>query len=133
MDIFFADPSEVPLPPDEVRIRELKATPLDERRVRVYLDVDPFQKRPNIELSILDEGGKTLASASIIETMSRKMELVMHLRGAQPGSTCALQAILFFATLPQVQVDENPEIPGEPGPIERMDVDQTGTSFILPV
>ena len=130
MDIFFADPSEIPLPPQEVRIRELKATPLDERRVRVYLEVDPFQKRPNAELVILDGQERQLASASIIESMHRKMEIVMHLRGAQPGGACTLKANLFFATLPEA--GENPSLPGEPETIDQVDVDQATVHFTLP-
>ena len=135
MDIFFADPNEIPLPPNEVHIRELKATPLDERRVRVYLEIDPSQKRPNADLLIQDEQGNSLASASIIESMQRKMEIVMHLpgaylRSAQPGSACSLQAKLFFATLPEP--GESPDAPGEPGPIERMDADQAKIIFHLP-
>ena len=130
MDIFFADPHEVPLPPEEVHIRELKAIPLDERRVRVYLEVDPFQKRPNADLLIQDEQGNSLASASIIESMQRKMEITMHLRGAKPGSVCTLQARLFFATLPPP--GEGPDAPGDPGPIERLDAGQAQTTFTIP-
>lgn len=135
MDIFFADPNEIPLPPNEVHIRELKATLLDERRVRVYLEIDPSQKRPNADLLILDEQGNSLASASIIESMQRKMEIVMHLpgaylRSAKPGSACSLQANLFFATLPEP--GEGSDAPGEPGPIERIEADQAKILFYLP-
>jgi hypothetical protein len=57
MDIFFADPSEVPLPPNEVRIRELNVEPWpDGNRLRVYLEVDPFQKRPNADLTFWMDG-----------------------------------------------------------------------------
>jgi hypothetical protein len=83
MDIFFADPSEVPLPPEEVRIRKLKADPSpDGKRVRVYLEVDPFQKRPSAELNLFDSSGRQIASVDIIETMNRKIDLNVHLRGA---------------------------------------------------
>jgi hypothetical protein len=106
MDIFFADPSEVPLPPGEVRIRELHVDPWpDGRRLRVYLEVDPFQRRPNADLTLLDGAGRELSSVSIIESMTRKMELVMHLREVASGP-CTLQALLYYATLPE---------PGEPG------------------
>jgi hypothetical protein len=106
MDIFFTDPSEVPLPPDEVRIRELKVEPWpDGRRLHVYIEVDPFQKRPNADLTLLDQDGREVSSVSIIESMTRKMELVMHLRNAVSGP-CTLRALLYYAALPQ---------PGEPG------------------
>ena len=42
MDIFFQDPTDIPLPPEEVRIRELTAEPWpDGRRVRVYVELTP--------------------------------------------------------------------------------------------
>ncbi|OGO34433.1 MAG: hypothetical protein A2W35_03410 [Chloroflexi bacterium RBG_16_57_11] len=129
MDIFFADPSEVPLPPSEVRIRELNVDPWpDGRRLRVYLEVDPFQKRPNVDLTLVDQDGRELSGVSIIESMTRKMELVMHLRGAIPG-TCTLQALLYYAALP-----EPAEPGGGPGPepkIERKIIDTRQVTFEL--
>ena len=114
MDIFFQDPSEIPLPPEEVRILEMRADPYpDGRRVRIYLEVTPFQKRPNAEIAILDPGGEEVAQVSVIETMSRKLEFTMHLRGPQPGGAYTLAARLFYtAPLPA------PPPPGEPAPTE---------------
>lgn len=129
MDIFLTDPTEVPLPPDEVRILHLQATPLDERRVRVYLEVDPFQRRPNIDLTVLDEQGQALANVTIIEIMQRKMELIMHLADVKPDMVCTLQADLFFATLPMP--GEGPDAPTDFGNIERQDVDQAIITFNL--
>ena len=86
MDIFFQDPSEIPLPPDEVRIRKLSASPWpDGRRVKVVLEVDPFQKRPNADVFIRNALGDQVAEVSLIEPMTRKLEFTMHLRRAQPG------------------------------------------------
>lgn len=129
MDIFFADPSEVPLPPAEVRIRELKAELWpDGKRLRVYLEVEPFQKKPNADLTLFDEQGQELSSAYVIESMTRKIELVMHLRGVAKGA-CTLQAVLYYATLPE---------PGAEGAtvelmVERQVVDTRQVSFELPV
>lgn len=125
MDIFFADPLEVPLPPAEVRIRELKAEPWpDGKRLRVYLEVEPFQKKPNADLTVFDSEGRELSSAYIIESMTRKIELVMHLRGAAQG-VCTLHAVLFYASLPE---------PGAEGAtaeikVERQMVDTRQVSF----
>ena len=134
MDIFFADPSEVPLPPSEVHIRALNVEPWpDGKRLRVYLEVDPFQKRPNADLTLLDQDGIELSSVSIIESMTRKLELVMHLRGAAQGS-CTLQALLYYAALPQsVEPGETPA--GDPAHepiIERTVVDRRQVTFELP-
>lgn len=113
MDIFFQDPSEVPLPPDEVRIRELRAEPWpDGSRVHVYLEVDPFQKRPSAELSIRDVQGRELTSTSILETMVRKMELNVHIRPGPPPGDYILHATLFYS-IPK-EGEEQPAGPNEP-------------------
>lgn len=97
MDIFFQDPSVIPLPPDEVRIKELRTHLLpDKRRVRVYLEVTPFQKRPNGEISIYDPSGEEIANTSIIETMTSKMELTMHLRGAIPVGQYQVNVSIYY-------------------------------------
>lgn len=139
MDIFFADPSEVPLPPDQVRIRELRLELWpDGQRMRVYLEVDPFQiqKKPNAELSVLDRDGMEVSSVSIIQSMTRKMELVMHLRNAPPGAY-SLQAVLYYADLPQAAPPGEQPVSatsleaGQPG-IERQVVDTRQVGFEIP-
>lgn len=131
MDIFFADPSEVPLPPAEVRLRLLQAEPYpDGRRVRVYLEIDPFQRRPSIELTLSDAQDSLLAETSIIELMNRKLELVMHVRGAAAPGLCALQAVLYYAQLNEP--DAAPSgAPPEPVLSERQVVDRARFDFSL--
>jgi hypothetical protein len=74
MDIFFQDPSGIPLPPVEVRIRFLRAEPWsDQHRVHIYLELDPFQKRPNIEVGINDPEGREEDQVNTVETMVRKV------------------------------------------------------------
>ena len=128
MDIFFADPSEVPLPPEEVRIRELRteAWP-DGRRVRVDLEVDPFQLSPSADLVILDEEGEQVASASVISSMDRRMELTLHLRGAVAGGEYRLCVTLFYA-----EIEEEPGPEGELKPIQRTIIDTAQAVFRLP-
>jgi hypothetical protein len=141
VDIFFQDPSEIPLPPDEVRIRVLRAEPLpDGRRVRIYLEVDPFQKRPSAEVDISDSQGMLVSSTSVIESMARKMEFVMHLRQAQPGGTYTVSAVLFYSDpIPEPrQPGEGgvPEAPALSEPIslpETRTVDQAETTFSVDV
>jgi hypothetical protein len=97
MEIFFQDPSETPLPPEEVRIRTLRAEPWpDGQRVRVYLEVDPTQKRPSAEVHIANAEGSEVSRANIVESMTRKMEFTMHLRQPGPGGRFHLSAVLFF-------------------------------------
>jgi hypothetical protein len=80
-----------------VRIKELRAELMpDNRRVRVYLEVTPFQKRPNGEVRISNATGDELASVSIIETMITKMEFTLHLRGAELIGPYTLSAFIAY-------------------------------------
>lgn len=122
MDIFFQDPTEVPLPPAEVRIRAFTAESWpDGKRVRVYFEVDPFQKRPNAEIVIFDANQEEKARLNVIETMDRKMEFTMHLRGTDTRGSYAVAAVLYYN--PQASEDEpekDQEIPtGKPQIIDR--------------
>ena len=97
MDINFTDLSEVPLPPDEVRIRDFRVDPYpDGKRVRVYLELTPFQKHPSGELFITDLMGDQVATANIIETIDPKMELTMHLRIPDPQGEFTARAAIFY-------------------------------------
>jgi len=126
MDIFFSNPNEVPLPPADVRIRELRAEPYpDGRRVRVYLEVDPFQKRPSAELLITNPDGQPVASASILESMMRKIEITLHLRGETPPGVYKLDVELYFAERAEAPPGSPP-----PEPIVTV-VDRAQTEFTV--
>ena len=113
MDIFFTDPTDIPLPPDEVRIRQLVASPWpDGRRVSVSLYITPFQKPPSGEISITNAVGDELANISIIETVDPKMEFTLHLRGAEIISPLQVNASLFYVRDDSGPAD-NQEIPYE--------------------
>ena len=111
MDIFFQDPNEIPLPPEEVRIQSLRVEPYpDGKRLRVYLEVDPFQKKPNAELTITDKVGDIASNVSILESMTRKMELTMHLRGVSQNPPYTLLAKVYYFDTPA----DAPEEPSSP-------------------
>jgi hypothetical protein len=145
MDLFFADPSEVPLPPAEVRIRSLSVDPYpDGRRLRVLLELDPFQKRPNADLTLIDAHGDELSSAFIIQTMTRQMELVMHLRRPAVG-LCTLRVELYYASIPDAVagigdpgLEAGNADPGSAAPettslnLERQVVDTRQVTFEIP-
>lgn len=128
MEIFFHDPDDVPLPPEEVHIREFKINPYpDGRRVKVYLEITPFQKKPSGEITIFNKDELVVASASIIETIDPKMEMTMHLRGPISGSEFTAKADLFYVELPELE--ENGQEKPAPQIPERKMVDQTEISF----
>lgn len=129
MDIFFQDPTEIPLPPAEVRILRFEAEPWsDGRRVHIYLEISPFQKRPNGGVTITNRDGDELASISIIETMDRKMEFTLHLRGAEIAGPFTVSAYISY---PEEQPDSTRETDGLPEFRPQFIVDRANTTFNL--
>jgi hypothetical protein len=82
MDFFFPEDNLTRAVPEETKINSLSAQPYpDGRRLRVNLEVTPFQKRPYIEIVLSNANGDEVSSTSIVEPMSWKLEFTMHIRG----------------------------------------------------
>lgn len=97
MHPLFYDPSDIPRPPDEVRIRDLRASlHPDGRRVAVFLELTPFIQPPNAELRLSNSQDEELASASIIEAFNPKMELILHMRGQRLDPPFQLIATIYY-------------------------------------
>jgi hypothetical protein len=98
MDIHFVDPEHVPQPRDKTKIEKLAARPYpDGWRVRVNVDVTPFQERPSLEVQVITAAGKVIAQLSIIETMHHSMEFTVHVRGlSNPNGDYTLTADLYY-------------------------------------
>jgi len=85
MEFFINDPNIERYPPAEVHLLDLHAdSDPDGKRLRVTLELTPFQQRPIIELDLTDSTGNKVASASIIEPLGWKLELTLHIRKAGP-------------------------------------------------
>jgi hypothetical protein len=129
MDFFLQDPNEVRLPPEEVRLLEVKVTPQPgSPRVKIYLELTPFKKRPNLEVTIYASSGKKAAHSSILETMLPKLEFTLHLRQVEPGSEYTIESVVYYQKLPEPS-DEPVDVPLP----EPMVVDRRKTTFVLPV
>src|SRR5437762_6226682 len=108
LEFFFPElnPAEdgvIPLPPEDMRILELKAEPVQDNgptRLRVYIDVTAFQQRPYLEVTLNNAEGHEIASVSIIEPMQRKNVFTMHVRGPQQTGKFNLSARLFYPEKP---------------------------------
>lgn len=101
MEFFFPEDNLQRMTPEETHIISLKAEPYpDGERVRVNIEITPFQKRPYIEVTLHDANGDEIASTSIVEPMGWKLEFTMHLRGAN-ASPFKLEAKLFYPDGPQ--------------------------------
>jgi len=89
--------------PEETRITSLRAEQYpDGRRVRINLEITPFQKRPHIEITLFNGEGNEVASASIVEPMTWKLEFTMHLRG-ELRNPYTVQAKLFYPDGPSTE------------------------------
>ncbi len=114
MEFFFPElnPAEqgvVPLPPAEMRFTELRVEPvLDDGplRTRVYVEVTAFQQRPYIEVTLNGANGEEIASASVIEPMSRKNVFTMHIRGPQQSGKFSLNARMYYPDGPEADTRE---------------------------
>ena len=82
--------------PEETSITSLSAEPYpDGRRLHVNIAVTPFQKRPYIEVTLNNAAGDEIASTSIVEPLTWKMEFTMHLRG-EIDNPYTLHARLYY-------------------------------------
>jgi hypothetical protein len=92
-------------PRDQIRIERLEAAPFpDGRRVKVVVHVTPFRERPNLDLAVFNADGVRVASSSVIEAMTFKMEFNLHLRGEiKPDEDLSVQVKLYFDSLDKPQ------------------------------
>ena len=103
MDFFLPEDDLLRMTPEETRITSLRAEQYpDGRRVHVNLEITPFQKRPYIEVALFNGAGDEVASASIIEPMTWKLEFTMHLRGAHLNPY-TVEAKLFYPDGPTTE------------------------------
>lgn len=98
MDFFFPEDNLTRAVPEETRITSLRAEPYEDRmRIRVNIEVTPFQKRPHIDVTLLDSEGEELTATSIVEPLSWKLEFTMHVRGmTKPSGMFKLEAQLYY-------------------------------------
>jgi len=128
MDINFADLSEVPLPPKEVRIREFGVEPYpDGKRLRLTLELTPFLKPPSSEIFVTDLLGEQVATANIIEIIDPKIQITMHLRTPDPQGAFAARVLIFY-TESLEDITEGDQIIAPPA---RQIVDEKETTFTI--
>jgi hypothetical protein len=86
--------------PEDTKIISLSAQPYpDGYRLRVNMEITPFQIRPHIEVILRDANGDEVASTNFVEPMSWKLEFTMHIRG-ELNNPYALSARLYYPDQP---------------------------------
>jgi hypothetical protein len=87
--------------PEETKILQLSAQPYsDGYRLRVNIEITPFQTRPYIEVTLRDADSDEVASTNIVEPLSWKLEFTMHIRG-ELNNPYTLSAKLYYPDGPE--------------------------------
>jgi hypothetical protein len=103
MDLFFPEDNLTRATPEETHITSINAEPYpDGYRARVNIEITPFQKRPHIDVALLDAHGDEIASTTIVEPLTWKMEFTMHIRG-ELNNPYTLEAKLFYPEGPAAE------------------------------
>lgn len=111
MDIFFNEPTGVPLPPDQIEVRELTGQPSqDGSRVLVKFEITPFQERPNIEISLTNQEGDQVAGFSVVEAIENRMDFTLHVREPHPKGKYTLSMQVIYTDLSTLDEAEGPPI-----------------------
>ena len=120
MDFFLPEDHLQRAVPEETRITSLTATPYpDGYRLRVNIEITPFQQRPHLEVVLNDANDEEIASTSIIEPLGWKIEFTMHIRG-ELNNPYTLEARLFYPDGPAAETQsftfdvKPPDSPGGP-------------------
>jgi len=105
MDFFFPDDLAPRQPPEGTRITKLSAEPYtDRRRLRVNIDLTPFEKRPHIDVTLFDSDGVEVAATSFIEPLTWKLEFTLHIRGRESvAGAYRLEARLYYPDGPAAE------------------------------
>ena len=103
MDFFFPEDNLNRMTPEETHITSLKGEPYpDGYRLHVNIEITPFQKRPHIEVTLTDCDGDEVASSTIVEPLSWKLEFTMHIRG-ELKNPYTLEARLYYPDGPSAE------------------------------
>ena len=105
MGFFQIDPNIERMMPADTRLLNMHAEPYaNGKRVKVSLDITPFQQKPYLDLSFTDSSGKVLATTSIVEPVSWNLELNLHIRNSStsPSVVCKLSVTLSYPELGEV-------------------------------
>src|SRR5574342_490440 len=104
MEFFFPEEDLHRTAPEETKILFLAAKPYEDgRRVRVNIEMSPFEKRPHLEFVLTDAENKEISSASFVEPMAWKLEFTLHLRTKPVDGPLELAARLYYPDGPEAE------------------------------
>jgi hypothetical protein len=101
VDFFFPEDQLQRMTPEETRITSLTAEPYpDGYRLRVNIEMTPFQKRPHLEVVLSDVDHDEVASSSIVEPLSWKNPYTLEARLFYPDGPAAEPQTFSFDIKP---------------------------------
>ena len=104
MEFFFPEDNLERTTPEKTKILSLTAEPYEDgRRVRVNIEMSPFEKRPHMEVRLTDINGEEISTASFVEPMTFKLEFTLHLRTEPAEGPLDLVARLFYPDGPEAE------------------------------
>jgi len=104
MEFFFPEDNLKRTTPEDTRILSLTAEPYEDgRRVRVNIEMSPFEKRPHLEFTLTDREKQEISTASFVEPMQWKLEFTMHLRKKPIDGPLDLEARLYYPDGPEAE------------------------------
>jgi hypothetical protein len=93
-------PDPEALPPEQVHFENIRIEPWPEvTKIRVLMELTPFQSPPNLEVVITDTEGQEVTSAHIIENVDYRLVITLHLRRAPASPHYQLTARLIYPDL----------------------------------
>jgi len=134
MEMYTQNPSDLPVPPKDVRIRQFQVKPWrDGHRVSVFLELTPFQQDPSGEISVIDTHGNEVANLTIIETVDTINEFTIHLSHSEFQEKYTALVNIFYPETPQEDKANNQvAIDYLPLPTTRfMVVDRAQSTFVF--
>jgi hypothetical protein len=104
MEFFFPEDNLQRTSPEETKLISLTAEPYEDgRRVRVNIEMSPFEKRPHLEVNLTDSNGVEISTASFVEPMTFKLEFTLHMRTKPADGPLDLEARLFYPDGPEAE------------------------------
>ena len=129
MDPFFKEPDANAQPPENIRFTNFVVEPYkDGQRVKLHIEITPFQENPNIEIEIFGQDEKLVSSMSLVEIIENKFDLTLHLRDAILDTDFQIIALIFYTDLSHYEVKEDGE-PANKGKPENKIVDKIEKQF----
>ena len=104
MEFFFPEDNLHRTAPEETKILSLTAEPYpDGQRVRVNIEMSPFEQRPHLEVTLTDSENKEISTASFVEPMAWKLEFTLHVRTEPADGPLDLVARLYYPDGPEAE------------------------------